>query len=97
MIKTYVVDGITYDVGVWKESLGGLIRLEVAKVKHPERRFFRGQDCWGYTYRDSSKYESIEEMAKTYLAECILNKRDQEKEEKKWEDFCKTVDKIKKI
>lgn len=89
MIKTYVVDGITYDVGVWKESLGGLIRLEVAKVKHPERRFFRGQDCWGYTYRDSSKYESIEEMAKTYLAECILNKKDQEKEEKKWEDFCK--------
>lgn len=45
MIKTYVVDGITYDVGVWKESLGGLIRLEVAKVKHPKRRFFRGRDC----------------------------------------------------
>ena len=45
MIKTYKVDGITYDVGVWKESLGGLIRLEVAKVKHPERKFFRGRDC----------------------------------------------------
>lgn len=88
MIKTYEVDGITYDVGVWKESLGGLIRLEVAKVKHPERRFFRGRDCWGYTYQDSSKHESIEDMVKTYLAECILNHEAQEREEKKWDDFC---------
>ena len=89
MITTYEVDGVTYDVGVWRESLGGLIRLEVAKVKHPERRFFRGRDCWGYTYRDSSNYESIEDMAQTYLAECIIKHNAQEREEKKWEDFCK--------
>ena len=63
--------------------------LEVAKVKHPERKFFRGRDCWGYTYRDSSEYESIEDMVKTYLAECILNHEAQEREEKKWNDFCK--------
>lgn len=89
MIKTYVVDGITYDVGVWKESLGGLIRLEVAKVKYPWRKYFRGRDCFGYTYRDSSKYNSIDEMVETYLVECLQRQEEQEREEKKWKDFCK--------
>lgn len=89
MIKAYVVDGITYDVGVWKESLGGLIRLEVAKVKYPWRKYFRGRDCFGYTYRDSSKYNSIDEMVETYLAEYLQRQEDQEREEKKWKDFCK--------
>lgn len=89
MIKTYEIDGITYDVGVWRESLGGLIRLEVAKVKHPKRKYFRGRDCWGYTYLDSGKYESIEEMVETYLAKCIQLHEYQEREEKKWDDFCK--------
>lgn len=88
MIKTYEVNGITYDVGVWKINFGDLIRLEVSKVEHPKRRFFRGRDCWGYTYRDSSKYESIEDMVKTYLAKCILNHKAQEREAKKWADFC---------
>jgi len=88
MIRTYEVDGVTYDVGVWRESCG-LIRLEVAKVKHPERRFFRGLEYFGYTYRASDNYESIEEMAKTYLAERILKNEAQEREEKKWDDFCK--------
>ena len=89
MIVTCEVDGVTYDVGVWRESLTGLIRLEAAKVKYPWRKHFRGRECWGYTYRDSSKYNSIDEMIETYLAECLQQKEDQEKEEKKWDDFCK--------
>ena len=91
MKKTYVMNDRTFEISV-KWVCGPLYNIEIREVKHPNRKFFRKEFFSDDYCRNINDFETVDEMLLDALKRKFALEEEAEKENKKWDDFKKSLD-----
>lgn len=91
MKKTYIIKDRTFEISV-SHICCSLYSIGIREVKHPSRKFFRKEFFSDDYCRDLDEFETVDEMLLDALKCKFALKGQTEKENKKWEDFEKTLD-----
>ena len=89
--KTYTMNDRTFEISV-EYVCGSLHSVKIREVKHPNRKFFRKEFFSDDYCRDINDFETVDEMLLDALKRKLALEEQKEKENKKWEDFEKSLD-----
>lgn len=91
MKKTYVMNDRTFEISV-EYVCGPLYSIKIREVKYPNRKFFRKEFFSDNYCRDIDDFETVDEMLLDALKHKFALEERVEKENKKWDDFKKSLD-----
>ena len=92
MKKTYIKNDRTFEISV-EHTCCSLYSIQIREVKYPNRRFFKKEFFSDEYCRDINDFDTVDEMLLDALEHKFVLEERAEKQNKKWEDFEKSLDK----
>lgn len=91
MKKIYTMNNRTFEISV-EHTCGPLYSIGIREVKYPNRKIFRKEFFSDNYCRDIDDFETVDEMLLDALKHKFALEERVEKENKKWNDFKKSLD-----
>ena len=91
MKKIYIIKDRTFEVSI-ELYFRPFYIIEFYEIKYPNRKFFKGKTLKGSSIRGINRFETVDDMVLDALKEKFTFETNTKVEDKKWEDFKKTLD-----